>query len=58
MITIDVENCYECPYFKEFSAHGCYCKHPYASSDCLDEYHKKAQKTGHYKGISDKCPEN
>lgn len=58
LISIDVENCYECPYFDEFSAgNKCGCKHPRASRDCLDEYDKKAEKTGHYEGISDKCPE-
>ena len=59
MISIDVEHCYECPYFDEFGGYGnrCGCKHPDASRDCLKEYDEKASKTGHYEGISDKCPE-
>ena len=49
MITIDVENCCECPYFDEFSYNNRGgCKHPNSSRDCMDEYHKKAQKTRHY----------
>jgi hypothetical protein len=58
MISIDIENCYECPYFDEFFyGDKCGCKHPNASEDCLDEYDQLAKISGHYEGISDLCPE-